>query len=67
MILAGVWKKLRNEELLDCYFPRNTARRTELRGVRWAGHVASIRGWEFINTVISIPEESRTVGRPEFG
>jgi hypothetical protein len=67
MFLAGVGRKLRIEELLDCIFPRNTTRRTELSGVRWAGHLAGICRWEFIHAVISIPEESRTVGRPGFG
>lgn len=67
MILAGVCRKLRHEELLECNSSRNTTRRTELRGVRWAGHVAGVWEWELIRAVISIPEESRTVGRPGFG
>lgn len=62
-----VWRKMRDEELLECNFARNSTRWTELREVRWAGHKAGTWGLEFIHAVISVPEESRTVGSPGFG
>jgi hypothetical protein len=64
MILTGDWRKLHHEELHYLYCSLNVIRRTELRKMRWAGHVAGMWGWEFIRTVIRIPEESRIVGRP---
>jgi hypothetical protein len=39
--VTGQWRKLRNEELNDMYFPPNLVQVNKSR-MRWAGHVAHI-------------------------
>ena len=44
--VTGEWRKLRNEELRDLYFLPNIVWVVKSRRMRWAGHVARIRGGE---------------------
>jgi hypothetical protein len=40
------WRKLYNEELNDLYSSPNIVQVIQLRGMRWAGHVACMWGGE---------------------
>jgi hypothetical protein len=40
----GEWRKLHNEELCDLYSSPSIIRIIKLRRMRWAGHVARMRG-----------------------
>jgi hypothetical protein len=40
------WSKLHNEELNDLYSSSNIVRVIKSRKMRWAGHVACVRGEE---------------------
>jgi hypothetical protein len=42
--VTGGWRKLHNEELHDLYSSPSTIRMIKLRRMRWAGHVAQMRG-----------------------
>ena len=44
--VTGEWRKLHNEELNDLYSSPNIIRVVKSRRIRWAGHVARIRGGE---------------------
>ena len=44
--LTGEWSKLHNEELNDLYSSPNIVRVIKVRRMRWAGHVAHMRGEE---------------------
>jgi len=41
--VTGEWSKLHNEELNDLYCSPNIIRLIQLRRMRWAEHVASMR------------------------
>jgi hypothetical protein len=45
--IIGVWRKLHNQKLHNLYSSPNISRFIKSRGMRWAGHVASI-GRRFI-------------------
>jgi hypothetical protein len=42
--VAGEWRKLHSEELSDLYCSANIVRVIKSRRMRWAGHVAGVRG-----------------------
>jgi hypothetical protein len=42
--VAGDWRKLHNEELLNLYCSADVNRVLKLMGMRWAGHVAFMGG-----------------------
>ena len=44
--VTGGWRKLHNEELSDLYSLLNIVRVVKSRRMRWAGHVALMRGRE---------------------
>jgi hypothetical protein len=39
-VVAGCWRRLRNEELHNLYASQNIVRVTNSRRIRWVGHVA---------------------------
>jgi hypothetical protein len=43
-VVTGEWRKLHNEELNDLYSSPNIVRVVKSRRMRWAGHVARMRG-----------------------
>ena len=43
-VVIGECRKLHNEELNDLYFAPNIVRVIKSRRMRWAGHVACMRG-----------------------
>jgi hypothetical protein len=40
--VIGSWRKLHNEELYNLYSSSTIIRMMKSRGMRWAGHVASL-------------------------
>jgi hypothetical protein len=44
--VTGGWRKLHNEELHDLYSSPSIVRVIKARKIRWAGHVARMRGGE---------------------
>jgi len=44
--VIGEWRKLHNEELNDLYSSSNIFRVIKSRRMKWAGHVARVRGEE---------------------
>jgi len=64
--VIGEWRKLHNEELnVLCSLP-NIFRVTTSRGIRWAGHVASMGGRRSVYRVlVEKPEGKRPIGRPK--
>ena len=42
--VSGEWRRLHNEELNDLYSSPNIVRVIKSRRMRWAGHVARMRG-----------------------
>jgi hypothetical protein len=42
--VTGEWRKLHNEELHDFYSSLSIIRITKSKRMRWAGHVAQVRG-----------------------
>jgi hypothetical protein len=44
--VTGEWEKLHNKELHDLYFSPSIIRKIKSRRIRWAGHVARMRGEE---------------------
>ena len=62
--VAGVWRKLHNEELNDLYCLPNVVQVIKSR-MRWAGHVA--RMWKrssVYRILVGKPEGKRQLGRP---
>ena len=63
--VAGVWRKLRNEELNDLYSLPNIVRVVKSRRMRWAGHVARMGEDRGVHSVlVGKPEGKRPLGRP---
>jgi len=56
------WRKLHNEELNDLYSSPNILRVINSRRMRWAGHVARMRG--VYRVLVGKPEGNRPLGRP---
>ena len=50
--IAGVWRKLHNEELNDLYCSQNIVRVIKSRIMRWAGHVARMGKWRGLYRVL---------------
>jgi len=42
--VTGEWRKLHNEELNDLYLSQSIVRVIKSRRMKWAGHVAGMRG-----------------------
>jgi len=63
--VAGEWRRLHNEELIDLYSSPNIVRVIKSRRMRWAGHVARMgedRGVYMV--LVGKPEGKRPMGRP---
>jgi hypothetical protein len=63
--VTGGWRKLHNEELHGLYSSPSIVRVIKARGMRWAGHVASmgeVRG--AYNILVGRPEGRKPLGRP---
>jgi len=64
--VAGGWRRLHNEKLLNLYASPNNIRVIKLRAVKWVGYVA---GMEEItnacNILVGKPEERRPLGKPK--
>jgi hypothetical protein len=62
--VAGIWRRLHNEELHNLYISPNIIRMTTSRRMRWMGHVARIG--EMRNAykiLVGKPEGKRPLGR----
>jgi hypothetical protein len=55
---------LHNEELHILYSSPNIIRQIKSRKMRWAGHVAHMRGKERVQGLMGKPEVKRPLGRP---
>jgi hypothetical protein len=63
--VAGGWRRLHNEELLNLYTSPNIVRVIKLRRVRWEGHVARMgKMRNAYNILVVKPEGKRPLGRP---
>jgi hypothetical protein len=60
--VTGGWRKLHNEELHGLYSSPSIVRVIKARRMRWAGHVARMRG--AYNILVGRPEGRRPLGRP---
>ena len=62
--VAGVWRKLHNEELNDLYCSSNTARVIKLTRMRWARYVALLGEMRGVYSVlVGKSERKRPLGR----
>ena len=63
--VAGVWRKLHNEELNDLYCSPNVVRLIKSRRMRWVGRVARVGERRVVYRVlVGKPEGKRPLGRP---
>jgi hypothetical protein len=63
--VRGEWRKLHNEEFNDLYLLNTIVRVIKSRGIRWAGHVASMgEGRVVYRVLVGKPEGKRPLGRP---
>jgi hypothetical protein len=59
------WRRLNNEEVNELYSSPNTIWVVELRKMRWAEHVASMRKSRgACRVLVGKPKENRPLGRP---
>jgi hypothetical protein len=61
--VAGVWRRLRNEELHNLYASTIIIKMIKLRGTRWVGHVARVGEMNAYVLVVGKPERKRLLGR----
>jgi hypothetical protein len=62
--VTGEWRKLHNEELNDLYSSPNIVQVTELRRMRWAGHITRMgKSRGVYRVLVRKPEGKRTLGR----
>jgi len=62
--LTGEWRKIHNEERNDKYYSPNIVRVIKWRRMRWAEHVARMRGRRGVYRVlVRKPEGKRPLGR----
>jgi hypothetical protein len=63
--VAGKWRKLHNEELIDLYSSPNIVRVIKSRRMRWAGHVARMGDERGLYRILVVkPEGKRPLRRP---
>jgi hypothetical protein len=63
--VLGGWRKLRNEELHNLYFPSDIIRIFKLRRMRWAEHVSCLGEMRNVYIIlVGKPEGKRPLGRP---
>jgi hypothetical protein len=63
--VAGGWRKLHNEELLNLYSSPSIIRMIKSNRMRWAGHVARMDNKSYAFTIlIGKPEGKRQVRTP---
>jgi PAS domain-containing protein len=61
----GVWRKLLNEELHDCYSSPSIIRIIKLRRMRWVWHVVGMgEKRNAYRLLVGKPEGKRPLGRP---
>jgi hypothetical protein len=61
----GSWRKLHSDELQSLYSSPNIVRVIKSRRMRWAGHVACMKGGRGIyRALVGKPEGKRPLGRP---
>jgi hypothetical protein len=62
--VTGGWRKLHNEELHNLYSLPNIIRMINSRKMRWAWHVARMRGKKNVYRIlVGKPEGNRPLGR----
>jgi hypothetical protein len=61
--VAGVWRRLHNEELHNLYTSSHIIRVIKSRRMRWTGHVARMGGMR-CNLLVGKRERKRPLGRP---
>jgi hypothetical protein len=63
--VTGGWRKLNNEELHNLYYSPSKIRIIKSRRMRWAGHVARMRGKRNVyRLLVRKTEGKRPLGRP---
>jgi hypothetical protein len=63
--VAGIWRRLYNEELQNLYTSSNIIRVIKSRRMRWVGHVASTEEMRNAKTTfIGEPDRKVLCGRP---
>jgi hypothetical protein len=62
--VTGEWRKLHSEELHNLYSSPDIIRQVKSRRMRWAGHVARMRGERCVQGFGGKPEGKRPLGRP---
>ena len=63
--VAGEWRKLHSEELIDLYSLPNIVRVVKSRRMKWVGHVALMgQGRGMHRVLVGKPETKRPLGRP---
>jgi hypothetical protein len=63
--VTGEWRKFHSEELHNLYSSPDIIRQVKSRGMRWAGHVASMgKDRKVYKVLVGEPEGKRPLGRP---
>jgi hypothetical protein len=62
--VAGVWRKLDDDELHDLYSSPITVRVIKSRRMRWVGNVAQIGGRDVYRVLAGKPDGKRPLGKP---
>ena len=61
--VTGEWRKVQNEELNDLYSSSNIVR-VKKSGMKWEGHVASMKERGIYRVLVGKPKEMRPPERP---